>query len=169
MIKRGFGIAETLIASTIIASLVLAFMGITNVINHAASLSYQQSVAADLAQQRIEIARAQVERAWNNSRATTDPISDAEWAQFVTNDSTPQESDPIDGIVYSTKVTITHEFSDLPPLYAANETGSYVTGSASNAVSLYRKVHVDVAWDDGGAQRSYALETVITNWREGVL
>lgn len=166
--KRGFGIAETLIASTIIAALILSFMGITTVMSHAAQLSYQQSVAANLAQRRIEGMRFAVERAWTNSRHTTDTVTPADWAQSVVSDVSPQVA-ALNGINYSTKVTVDNNFGDLPALYAARESGTYVTASTSDAVSLYRRVHVDVTWTDTGAARSYSLETVVTNWREGVL
>jgi len=166
--KRGFGIAETLIASTIIASLVLAFLGITNVISHSAQLGYQQSVAANLAQRRIEEMRALVERAWNNSRQSTEVLTDAEWAQPVTSDTVPQAVS-LGGITYSTQVTVNSETGALPNLKVKNESGAYDLAPASVADSLYKLVRVDVTWSEGTVSRAYSLETVLTNWREGVL
>lgn len=166
--KRGFGIAETLIASMIIASLVLSFLGITNVINHAAQLSYQQSVAADLAQRRIEEMRYRVEGAWNNSRQSTETLADDEWAQLVQSDPAAQ-SHTLGGLTYSTLVKVDYNVDALPKLQVRHESGTYDTASNADTDPLFRRVKVEVIWSDGAIPRAYSLETVLTNWREGVL
>ena len=169
MKKPGFGIAETLIAATMIATLVLAFMGVTSVINHSAQLAYQQAVAADLAQQRIEVMRYSVQANWNNSRAATlTALNRTEWAQGVTSDATAQTI-TIGSITYNVKATVSQNLTSTLPLYATDGSGTTQQAPASSADVLYRLVHVDVIWSDGGASRSYALETVLTNWREGIL
>ena len=169
MKKAGFGIAETLIAATMIATLVLAFMGITTVINHSAQLSYQQAVAAELAQQRIEAMRFMVQANWNNSRASSlSSLGRSEWAQGVSSDASAQ-TNTIGSITYSVKATVSQNMSSVLPVYAKDGSGVYQQAPASSADVLYRLVHVDVTWNDGGAARSYALETVLTNWREGIL
>lgn len=174
MRSRGFGIAETLIASTIIATLVLAFMGITTVINRSAVLANQQAVAADLAQHRIEVLRWFVETNWNNSRLqTTQVVATNEWAQNVQSDLSPLTL-TVGGITYSAKVTVEpvldgESISARLPIYARNAAGNLVQAQAHETDPLYRRVHVDVTWSDGGSPRSYSLETVFTNWREGIL
>lgn len=175
MRSRGFGIAETLIASTIIATLVLAFMGITTVINRSAVLSHQQAVAADFAQHRIEVLRWFLETKWNDSREKTTlalgGITD--WAPKPQDYLAPLTL-TIGGITYTAIVKVDRNLEDENisarlPIYARNAAGNYEQAQSGDTDPLYRRVHVDVTWNDGGSPRSYSLETVFTNWREGIL
>lgn len=168
MKRKGFGIAETLLSSVIIASLMLGFVGIMAAVSHLGQLNYRRAVAADLAQQKVEEIRYQIESNWVQRDPSKTELASADWFRGI-NPSTATKQ--INGVDYQIAATIDHDNAVLPELFSLQEDGTRVGSNGSTAFSsdaLYRRIKVKVTWNDG-VDRTYELVSIATNWREGTL
>lgn len=160
MKKSGFGIAETLIASVILALLAVSFYSLNSVIQRNIALSADRAAAAAIAQQELEKLQFDAEWAWKDSRQSSakDPNT---WDSHLNADA------------ISTEVPITEKFNrkydllsydGLPTLYQG--TTAVPTAQLSK---LMRRVRVTISWTDGSTLRQYVLDGLITNWQPGLL
>lgn len=165
--QKGFGLAETLIASVLLAFLAVSFFALNSSIRTNIKVGNARAVAAELAQQELENLRFQVGKSWNESRKVpTGTASQAgSWDEALNGVSTgSQNIATIDGVVYSRIYSVRETTSLLPNI----KQGSSTVG-INDIAEVARRVKVKINWSDGSRARSYELYGLITDWRPGLL
>lgn len=173
-VKTGFGLVETLIASVIVATLVLTFYGISAAVNNNVALANERATAANLAVEGLELARSWRDRGSKNSRTVTGTnvgvIND--WDEIIrANKSLPAQAGPtpisLDGLTYVRKIEFFHDTSHpLPRLAFLDDANNWQTLTAASYQDDYWQVVVTVTWPGRVSGNSYVLTSYLTNWNQ---
>lgn len=194
MRRRAFGVAETLLASTIIAMILVGLYGISSSAARAAQTQMHRVAATALAEESIELLRFERERYWRGLAGGATPGRTAEgfWSYLNTSrggqlqtstklswDLTQYQSgwsDLLQGTPagYTRQLTIETDAAALSGratyLDLASQSSVVLDGAQAAAIApSLLKVTVTVTWSEGGQPESYALTTYLSYWLEGML
>lgn len=176
MFKRtrpGFGLVETLIASVIVATLILTFYGISTAVSNNVGLANERATAANLAVEGLELARSWRDSGSKNSRTVSGPnvgVID-NWDEIIrTNRSLPSSGPTnveLDGLTYVRKIEFFHDGSHpLPRLAFRDDANNWQTLTASDYQADYWQVVVTVTWPGRVSGNSYVISSYLTNWNQ---
>ncbi len=172
--KAGFGLAETLIASAILATLVLVFYGVSSSINRNTARANERSGAALIAQQELENIRYNKDKNWNDSRAIDSAV--ANWDQNVlsyagVNINRCSNWSPVTDTVYEKRVCIYRNSDNSLPFLSFQNSNSGNTEELEHNQYKddYLLIEVDIKWNGVVNNSQYSLSSIITNWQPAVL
>ncbi|MDO8471729.1 MAG: hypothetical protein Q7S64_01075 [bacterium] len=172
--QPGFGLVETLIASVIVATLVLTFYGISSAVTNNVALANERATAANLAVEGLELARSWRDAGSKNSRVVTGPnVTDVEnWDEIIqTNKSLPAQVGPtnilLDGITYTRKIEFFQDAAHtLPRLAYQDNANNWQTLAVTDYQVDYWQVMVTVTWPGRVSGNSYVISSYLTNWNQ---
>lgn len=149
--KPGFGLVETLVASVILATLILTFYGISAAVGNNMAISNERATAAHLAVEGLEKVRY-----WRDAAAKDSQVNN--WSSVIlANQSSPgvvnYEVIQLNGQVFTRTVTISNAAQvALPRIEAQAED--------------YLLVKATVTWPGRLTGNSYSATTYLTNWQQ---
>jgi len=172
--KKGFGLAETLIASAILSSLVLVFYGVSSSINRNIARTNERSVAALLAQQEMENIKHNKEKNWHDSRslnANTDSWDSEVVSGSNTNINSCSQWTVTTNPVYVKQICLyRNNANQLPVVTFHNNSSNQEEALAFNQYNNdYLVIVVNLRWNGVVSNSQYTLSGIITNWQSSLL
>ena len=191
MRRRAFGIAETLIASAMIAMVIMGLYAISAASARAAQTQSQRVTATALAEESLDLVRFERERFWRGQVGSANPgrSADGFWTYLsgltgaVTTGSQiswtaatmPQGwvgQSTVSG--FDRTLTISKDTAALQGnlSYTDPSTGAATlldAAKATESASSLLKVTVTVSWAGATGTDSYSLTSYLTDWLEGML
>jgi len=189
MRRRAFGIAETLIASSVISMVIMGLYAISTAAARSAQTQSDRVTATALAEEVVDIMRYDRERYWRGIVGGAAPgrSADGFWTYLgstpgaVETGSTITWSDLSSsywGLSSVTDFKATAIVSKSPAAMqgvlsytdAASGASTVMSSAqATDAAASLLKVSVTVSWAGAGGAESYVLNTYLSDWLEGML
>lgn len=177
MFKRtrpGFGLVETLIASVIVATLILTFYGISTAVNNNVGLANERATAANLAVEGLELARSWRDSGSKNSRTVTGANVGTidNWDEIIEkNKLLPAQVGPtnieLDGLTYARKIEFWRGVAHpLPRLAFRDDANNWQALGVTTYQDDYWQVVVTVTWPGRVSGNSYVISSYLTNWNQ---
>lgn len=189
MRRQAFGIAETLIASAMIAMVIMGLYAISANSARAAQLQGDRVTAAALAEESLDVIRFERERFWRGLAGSSNPGRTAAgfWTYLGSTAGAAVGANQInwtDMSVGWSDLSVVTGFArslqisqDVPAIQNNLTYQDAVSGAATvfdaakanQAGASLLKVTVTVSWSSATGPESYILTTYLSDWLEGML